>query len=304
MYILKELVDLQLMMFSLIIIGLILKKVGVVGKTGQKNITDLVIDIILPCNIIKSFMVKFSLDIIKDFAQIFIISIIIQVCCVILGNVLFIKASESRKKCLRYGTICSNAGFMGNPIAEGVFGSMGLTLASIYLIPQRIMMWSEGIAVFTDAPSKKELAKKVLKHPCIIACEVGILLMLTGWNPPLFINEVITSISNCNTAMSMLVIGMILADADPKTLIDKDILFFTAIRLLVIPFLVWVPCRFGPVDNLVKGVSVLLAAMPAGATTTILASKYDGNAEFAVKMVVFSTAASLISTPLWSIILL
>lgn len=300
----KELINLQLMIFSMIIIGLVLKKVGVIGKTGQKNITDLVVDLILPCNIIKSFMVEFSMDIAKNFAGILLISILIQVASVILGKVLFVRTSEGRQKCLKYGTICSNAGFMGNPIAEGVFGSMGLTLASIYLIPQRIMMWSEGIAIFTEAPSRKELTRKVLTHPCIIACGVGIVLMLTGWTPPVFLNEVITSISNCNTAMSMMVIGMILVDADPRTLVDKDILFYTAIRLAVIPFLVWIPCELLGVDSLVKGVSVLLAAMPAGATTTILASKYDGDAEFAVKLVVFSTAASLISTPLWSIVLL
>ena len=300
----KELINLQLMIFSMIIIGLVLKKVGVIGKTGQKNITDLVVDLILPCNIIKSFMVEFSMDIAKNFAGILLISILIQVASVILGKVLFVRTSEGRQKCLKYGTICSNAGFMGNPIAEGVFGSMGLTLASIYLIPQRIMMWSEGIAIFTEAPSRKELTRKVLTHPCIIACGVGIVLMLTGWTPPVFLNEVITSISNFNTAMSMMVIGMILVDADPRTLVDKDILFYTVIRLAVIPFFVWLPCELLGLDSLVKGVSVLLAAMPAGATTTILASKYDGDAEFAVKLVVFSTAASLISTPLWSIILL
>ena len=117
--------------------------------------------------------------------------------------------------------------------------------------------------------------------------------------------------------MSMLVIGMILADADPKTIIDKDVLFYTFIRLLIIPFCVFIPCWLlhidslvmgvsvmFRIDSLVKGVSVLLAAMPAGATTTILASKYDCEEEFSVKLVVFSTAASLITTPLWNMILL
>lgn len=181
---------------------------------------------------------------------------------------------------------------------------MGLTLASIYLIPQRIMMWSEGVSVFTEAPTKKEMLKKIFTHPCIIACEIGIVLMLTGWRPPHFLEETITSVSNCNTAMSMLVIGMILADADPKTIIDKDVLFYTFIRLLIIPFCVFIPCWLLHTDSLVMGVSVILAAMPAGATTTILASKYDCEEEFSVKLVVFSTAASLITTPLWNMILL
>ena len=300
----KELVNLQLMMFALIIIGLILKKTKVIGKEGQKSMTNLVIDLILPCNIIFSFMIKFSSKIAQDFMVILIISILIQVFCVILGGVLYNKCSVKRKKCLRYATICSNAGFLGNPIAQGVYGMMGLTLASIYLIPQRIMMWSEGVSVFTEAPTKKEMLKKIFSHPCIIACEIGVVLMLTGWRPPHFLQETITSISNCNTAMSMLVIGMILADADPRTLVDKDVLFYSVVRLIFIPFCVFLPCWMLHMDSLVKGVSVLLAAMPAGATTTILASKYDCEEEFSVKLVVFSTAASLITTPIWSLILM
>lgn len=299
----KELLNLQLMMFLLILIGLILKKTKIVGKTGQKNITDMVIDLILPCNIVVSFMIDFSVKILKNFAVILIISLVLQIFCVILGGVLYRKCSPGRRKCLRYATICSNAGFLGNPIAQGIYGNMGLTLASIYLIPQRIMMWSEGVSVFTEAPSKKEMLKKIFTHPCIIACEIGIILMLTGIRPPEFLDRTIVSVSNCNTAMSMLVIGMILADADLRSLVDKDVLFYSVIRLLVIPFLVWLPCYLLRVDRLVTGVSVILAAMPAGATTSILASKYECDGEFAVKLVVFSTVVSLITTPLWSMFL-
>ena len=300
----EELIDLQLMIFSLIAIGLAVKKIGMVGAVGQKNLTDLVVNLILPCNIIESFMVDFSTDIAADFANIFVVSLLIQAGCVILGHLLFKNTTEGRRKCLRYGTICSNAGFMGNPLAEGVFGSMGLTLASVYLIPQRVMMWSEGITVFTEAPGKKALLKKVLTHPCILACMIGLFLMLTGLRPPVFANDVISAVGNCNTAISMMVIGMILADADPRTLLDKDILFYTVLRLVIIPFIVWVPCRLLHMDSLVMGVSVVLAAMAGGATTTILAAQYNGDSEFAVKLVVFSTAASLITTPLWSMVLL
>lgn len=86
------------MMFALIITGLILKKVGVVGKEVQKGMTNLVIDLILPCNIIYSFMIKFSSKIAQDFVVILVISILIQVFCVILGGVLYNKCSVKKKK--------------------------------------------------------------------------------------------------------------------------------------------------------------------------------------------------------------
>lgn len=299
----QNLLSLQLNMFLLILAGLILKKIGIIGEEGQNNLTDLVIYLVLPCNIIKSFMIEFNVKTLFSFAGILIISLLIQIGCNFLGKVLYHWTEPEKRKCLQFGTICSNASFLGNPIAEGVFGSMGLALASIYLIPQRIVMWSGGIALFTESQDRKSMMKKVLTHPCIIACEIGILLMLTQFKLPGFLTASIGSISSCNTPLSMMVIGMILADVSFKTLIDWKLLYYTAIRLILIPLLVYIPCRLFHVENIVMGTSVLLAAMPAGASTSILASKYNGDAVFATKLVVFSTLASLASTPVWSYIL-
>lgn len=300
----QQLFNLQFIMFSMVAAGVILKKKGIIGSEGQADITDLVIYFILPCNIIKSFMVTFNTNILITFAGVLIISICIQLLCTFLGHILFNKIDLPQKKCLQYGTICSNAGFLGNPVAEGVFGTMGLTLASIYLIPQRIVMWSAGISVFTESPNKRTLFKKVMTHPCIIACIIGIILMLSQLQLPGFLVSAIQTVSNCNTALSMMIIGMILADINIKQMFDRRIFYFTFLRLLIIPILVYIPCSMLKLDPLVTGVCVLLAAMPAGATTSILASKYSGDAEFATNVVIFSTLASLITTPFWSIFLL
>ena len=300
----QQLINLQFTMFTMVAAGVILKKKGIIGAQGQENITDLVLYLILPCNIIKSFMVEFSASILVTFAGVLIISVLIQLVCTMLGHLLYNKIEPPKKKCLQYGTICSNAGFLGNPVAEGVFGTMGLTLASIYLIPQRIVMWSAGISVFTESPDKKTLVKKVITHPCIIACILGIMLMISQISLPVYLESSLLTLSSCNTALSMMIIGMILADINIKQMLDKRVFFFTVIRLIAIPVLVYIPCYLLHIDSLVTGVCVLLAAMPAGATTSILASKYNGDAAFATNLVIFSTLASLITTPIWSFILL
>ena len=105
-------------------------------------------------------MIEFSKDTLIGFADIFIISLVIQAGCVVLGRLSYRKQPVQRQKCLQYGFICSNAGFLGNPVAEGVFGSMGLALASIYLIPQRVMMWSSGLAIFSGTTDRKAILKK------------------------------------------------------------------------------------------------------------------------------------------------
>ncbi|MDK2808071.1 MAG: malate permease [Clostridiales bacterium] len=299
----NDLINLQLMMFLMMFAGLVLKKVGLIGNEGRANLTDLVLSFILPANIIKSFQIQFTFATLKSFALIFIISLLLQFGCVLFGEIVYKNTEPEKQKCLKYGIICSNAGFLGNPIAEGVFGGIGLTLASIYLIPQRIMMWSSGLSVFSGQTDKKAIIKKVLTHPCIIACEIGLFLMISQLQLPAFLNQTIASISSCNTAMSMLVIGVILADVDANSLFDKQVLIYSFFRLLFIPFLTYGACSLFFVDPLITGVSVLLAAMPAGATTSILASKYGADAEFATKMVVISTFLSLFTTAAWSLFL-
>ena len=148
------------------------------------------------------------------------------------------------------------------------------------------------------------MLKKVITHPCIIAAILGIILMISQITLPDCVENTITSLSNCCTAISMVVIGTILSDVDMKSMADKTVLSYTVLRLILIPAVVYVACRMLPVDSLITGVSTLLAAMPAGATTAILASKYDGDAIFATKCVVFSTVMSLVSTFIWSVILL
>lgn len=299
----SEMISLQLAMCLMILAGAVLKKTGIFGKTGQKNMTDLVIDFLLPCSIIKSFMIEFSMKTLIQFGEILLISLVIQVGCEIFGKLLYGKKEAAKGNCLRYGIICSNAGFLGNAIAEGVYGSAGLSLASVYLIPQRIVMWSAGLAIFSGETDKKKVIRKVATHPCIIACAVGIVFMLTQITLPDFLMKALSSFSGCMTPTSMMVIGMILAEINPKEFINKDVVIYTVIRLIVIPVLVWIPCRLLQIDPLVTGVSVLLAAMPAGATTSMLASKYDSDEKFATKMIVFSTLCSVITTMIWSMLL-
>ena len=299
------LLTLQLTIFILVAVGFLMKKIHIIGPQGQKNINDLVIYLILPCNILHAFTQSAADGDFTNYLEILLISIGIQVFCVIYGKLMFRGEAEGRYKCLQYGTICSNAGFLGNPIAEGIYGMEGLVLASVYLIPQRIMMWSSGLAVFSGSSDKMKTLKKVVTHPCILACVLGIIMMVTGTQLPPGLDGAVTSVGNCNTAMSMMVIGMILADIDLKDFWDWTVVKYTVHRLVVIPALVYIVLRLIPVhfDPMVMGISVLLAGMPAGATTSILAEKYESDPAFATKMVIFSTLLSLPTICLWSVFL-
>ena len=76
----ENVITLQITMFALILVGLLAKKIKLVSREGQKNITDLVIYIVLPCNIFNAFLVKSnSQTLLTQFFLVLVISIGIQV---------------------------------------------------------------------------------------------------------------------------------------------------------------------------------------------------------------------------------
>ena len=296
--------EMQGMLFSLMLLGALLKRMGIITGEGKKVLADLVIYVTLPCSIIKSFEMEFSTAILKSSAEILIISCMVQAGCYLLNMFLYRGVKEpGRKKVLMYATMTSNAGILGNPIAEGIFGSMGLLYASIYLIPQRTVMWSLGMSYFTESPDRKTLVKKVLTHPCILAVAVGFVMLITQYRANGFIGATVHSLSNANTAMSMLFVGTVLADADPRKMLSPLIGYYSVIRLALIPALVWAGCSLAGSQELLANVSVVLAGMPAASVTAILASKYGGDETFATQCVVFTTFLSMITVPLWCIVL-
>ncbi len=291
-----RLLNMQIMILILTAIGYLLRKLNIINTEARAGLTSLVIDVVLPCNIVYSFIIKLNDEVIKASIEVFVISIVIQMVCYGLGFILYRKTAKEEEKVLKYATICSNAGFLGNPLVEGIYGSMGLMYASIYLIPQRVCMWSAGVSCFTEAKGK-DIIKKVLTHPCIVAVMIGMILMGFQIKLPEFAASTIHTISNCTTTLSMIVIGGILAEIDIKTVISRLNIYYCLIRLVIIPILVLFVCSFFKLDNLVVAVSTVLAGMPAGSTTVILASKYHGDEKFAVRIVFLSTLLSMFTIP-------
>lgn len=298
----NNLIDLQIELFLFMLLGYLFNKLNIINAKVRNGITDLVIYLVLPCNIIYSFMMKMDMEIIQSGMIIFFVSLAIQIVCELLSRFLYPFATAKQQPVLKYATICSNAGFMGSPLVQGLYGLKGLLFASIYLIPQRIVMWSSGIACFSNAKGKS-VVKKVITHPCIIAVFIGIIMMVTQVHLPAFLEKSIAQISNCTLFLSMIVIGGILAEISIKSVINKISIYFSFIRLLIIPLIVFACCWLLKLPMLVSAVSCVLAGMPAGTTTAILAEKYEGDSALAVQLIFLSTALSLVTIPLLCVIM-
>lgn len=300
----NQMIQLQLMLFLLIMTGLFLKRIGIITKEGQKCLSDITVNLILPCNIVSSFMgeMNVSEEFIKNCSEAFLISLGIQMFSVVFGKYFFFRFPEGERRIFTYGTIVSNSSFIGIPIIDSLYGAVGVLYTSFFQIPVRITMWSSGLALFTDV-DRKSAYKKLVKHPCIIAVFIGIVLMALKVSFPPFLEETVEGISKCMVPVSMLAIGAMLAESDVKKMFAWPVMYYCLIRLIVYPLMILGVLRLFAVDSVLCSTMVLLSAMPMASTTAILADKYDCDPQIASQTIFVSTMMSIVTLPVMMAVL-
>lgn len=298
----QNMVNMQLMMFLLVGIGFFVRKKGIIGGTARKELVNFCLYITLPFNIFHSFRMDWDSGMLTAFLEVLLLSIGYNVISIFIGFLFYHRSESRRQKPLRYGTIVSNGGFLGNPVIEGIYGMEGLFYASVFMLPVRIVMWSIGTSCFLKG-SRENLVKKVLTHPCVAAIYLGLAAMISGIEFPVFLENTVSSISSCNTPLSMMLIGMMLAEMEPKGMLDETMAFYTAARLLLIPAVIFGITWFLPVSPLLRGITVIIAGMPAPVTTALLSAKYDGDEKYATAMIFVTTVLSLVTLPAWCYLL-
>lgn len=298
-----QLFNLQGTLFIMILAGVVLKKLGILDAGGKKTLTDLCVDIVIPCNIIKSFLVDFQLDVLRSCAMLLVVGFLLQLLAVVCNRFLFNRYPEQQRKVLQYCTIVSMGGFLGNPVAEGVFGDLGLLYTAMFLIPMRVVMWSAGTSYFVaGSTDRKKVIKNVLTHPCLVAVYVGLFLMITQLPLPEMLQSAIRSIGGCNSALTMFIIGTILADVKLSTIVNPTTVAFSVFRLGLLPLAAFGLGTLFGLDTAARGVAVLMTGMPAGATAAIFAARYDSDAPFATRCVVLTTLLSMFTLPAWCLV--
>ena len=206
----STLLNLQISIFLILMAGLFFRKINLITSSVRQGLSDLLINLILPCNIVASFDLQLSGEIWVMVSEILLISLCVQLFVWALSKVLYRRVPHGPREVLQYGTITSNSGFLGNPMAEGIFGEMGLLYASVAMLPIRVIMWSAGVSLYTRT-SGKAVLKKLITHPCIIAVLIGFAVLLLPVPLPVFVSKTLHYVGDCTTCVSMLVIGSILA---------------------------------------------------------------------------------------------
>ena len=99
---------------------------------------------------------------------------------------------------------------------------------------------------------------------------IALLFGLTGWRLPSPVESALSSIGSINTPMAMMVIGSSLAHSDIRAAFSTPRLYrVSLLRLIVMPLVFIGLALVVPINRMLAGICVIVAAMPIACGNTV-----------------------------------
>jgi predicted permease len=291
-----------LVLFILMAIGFLSCKLGIAPKEASVYFSSFVLKISLPCLILTSFQRPFSRELLGEAGAALGIAFAVYALSFLLGwiypRLLRIRGPE--RGVHRYAVIISNSGFIGYPVVEAILGPAYLFHASVFNVPVNLLAYSIGAwLVAKEGGKAPEFSWRVLVTPPMVFTVIGFLMFLFSLSLPGPLGRSVRLAGDMTTPLSMAVIGISIARADWGRMFGRWRIYVTVfMRLLLVPALVGLCCFLGGIRGPLLMLSVIITAMPAGSTTSIMASLYDVAPEEAGSIVALSTVLSAATIPL------
>lgn len=281
-------------MFLYMAIGGLLFQKGLITKEGSKSLANLLLYVVLPCVVVKSFCVARTPERTSGLLVSFLAALGILLLAMAVSHLLFKKNPIDD-----FGAAFSNAGFMGFPLVAAVQGSEAIFYAAGFVALLNALQWTYGQSLISGDPGYRS-PKAILKNPLVLSLLLGILIFCFEIPVPAIASDLLAALAALNAPLAMVILGVYLAQTDPKTLFnDPHLYVVAAARLALIPLLTIRVLKLLPAEYAAIATTlVIVAAAPIGSNVAVYAQKLGKDYAYAVRGVCLSTLLSAITMPL------
>lgn len=281
-------------MFVYMAIGGLLFQKGLITKEGSESLANLLLYVVLPCVVVKSFCVARTPERTSGLLVSFLAALGILLLAMAVSHLLFQKNPIDD-----FGAAFSNAGFMGFPLVAAVQGSEAIFYAAGFVALLNALQWTYGQSLISGDPGYRS-PKAILKNPLVLSLLLGILIFCFEIPMPAIASGLLAALSALNAPLAMVILGVYLAQTDPKTLFnDPHLYVVAAARLVLIPLLTILVLKLLPAEYAAIATTlVIVAAAPIGSNVAVYAQKLGKDYAYAVRGVCLSTLLSAITMPL------
>ena len=290
-------------MFGLMAVGWVAYRVKWLGAEALRGLTNLLLFLVAPAVIIQAFQRPFDTARLRSIGIVFVIDLVAFAITIAVARALMnrrLVPDHAMRVALQFGTVYSNAGFIGIPLTQALLGSDGVFYAVTYIAAYTVYVWTHGISLFGHEhvrPSMK--IRRALLNPGIISILIALPLYILSVHIPSPASDVVGYLAAMNTPLSMIVVGVNLAAFSLRTIFsDKFVWLGTLARNIIVPALFIVLLGFLPIDPVARMAILISVSTPVGAFLVIFSVRHDQDTQFATRLLCLSTLLCVITLPL------
>jgi len=301
-----------LVIFSMVAIGFIANKAGILPIESNKYLVNLLLEITTPCMILGSMASnKLTPETLHSTIEVAVGSLAFFMFAWAVG-LLIVKLMRYEPKEDRGIMIVIitgiNAGFMGFPVTKSIFGNKYLFLMVIVNCMLTFYLYFLSVLQMNYGHKKKESFKEILKplfNMCMLASVLGLIVFGAGIALPAPLLDFLNTIGDSTIPISMFVVGIQLGNCElKKTIRNGKLLAASVSNVLIIPAATWLAVNWLPITTDAKLTLVFAASFPCAVATVAVATREGRNANLMAEGVALTTLLSMVTLPLAALILM
>jgi predicted permease len=202
------------------------------------------------------------------------------------------------------GGVFSNNVMLGLPLAKVSLGEAAVPSVALVLVFNALILWTL-VTVSVEwarhgsfsAKGFARTAKGVLTNPIVVGILGGTLVSLSGRDLPEAISSPINMIGQSGSTMALVALGMGLAEYGIRDGLRVSFAV-CAIKLIVLPLIVWGLAWLLGLPKMETQVVVLLSSMATGANVYLMSRQFKALEGPTASALVLSTLLASVTTPL------
>ena len=295
-----ENIEIMVILFTIVVLGYALCKLGYMGDKFDQKLSSIVIDVTCPALILSSVMGA-ELPDRSLILPLLGISFLTYILLLVYGFWVprFVSKSRDEQGMIGFALMFANVGFIGYPIVSAIFGPKAVFYAALLNIPNTFFIFTAGVMLVKGEHNMKSLSAKVLFSPAMIAAFVAALMVAFGVRTPDIIARPVTMVGNITIPAALMVIGSSMARLPLKEIIGSPKVYVASLlRLVVVPLSVYFLFRFCGVSDVINNINTVIIAMPVASHGTMFCMKYGRNPSLMTEMTFITTLGSILTIPL------
>lgn len=297
--------------YLLMLLGALLRRIGLTRREHDDGILHLVFHVLYPCFIIDKILGSDSVREVSSVAW----GIGTGFSLTVVGfGIAWLVASLLRyergngKRTFALSTGVQNFGYTAIPVVEQIWvGTGAIAMLFVHNLGVEVAIWSVGVMLISG--ERKVPWRRLVNGP-MVAVILGLGLVATGWEgmrippgaevaEPGVLRTVLRWLGAGAFPVAIFITGSVVMDLiGTERPTWRATLGGIVVRLALLPALILAAARFLPAPEALDQVLIVQAAMPAAVTPILLAKLYGGRPAVAVEIVVSTTVASMITMPL------